>query len=803
MQEQFYILTIFFFITIAAGATFITIRLFNKRRYRKNREKDYPEDSLKPVIKDIILSNLHSYISSASSGSENNFPSLEREKVVDESRTGQKPVVTDTVQSSQEVSFPTPTVVQLEDEKEETKSTNLNTEKESESNSTARSINNANDNTPSIHVPTGNVPFVKEEIIDDKPAPAGFKEDEVQNQLKNIEPTIKGAYPKVQEKLPPEKRGGARRGQREIDTRVKEASSVKSTRSRKPEVVCWQQSRKWFLGIEIPDKIYDITVMQGSNKIGKATDERWILSNINSNVEISSPSLPQNIEICLTEKENPYILFKLSGQNLTQGRRVRYATYGTFLVIVPEDWRRNDQLSGIPRVPPTQCSIVGVKAHLFNVNLETEDRIAFLTSKDRPIEIPNRRSQFELVGSLIEDASETKGPLFGRNIPKLRCRDGASWRDITTVVLGEEGEKSSGWRTSFFPNSEVEIQDLTQSLQTRPGGWYFVRIYDSNEDLVESLDFRFALTLENISTAPHSALPGDQGHIAVRIEINHSNNTSIGLAKPTHRNLQATTSDTGTVIEIPPDPAVDKTDWILQIDKNTTVELSLLVKRVWWSICTQDVAHQNLKWTDKPIVLSPPYLSATSRHELIIRFPRRRWTKEVRVGFEQLKAREYRAEVTQQTVDIPLNHFESASELEDFAKDHFIKLWIDGFPEQTIAVLSQPNKADKKHVKPITLRAIKFKRRWLVKYLNRLDHTVNDEEYSVKLKKCKKNWSLPSDKDRYIEKMIQTAYVLKIGLEILNAKGVKPIWMRKGWVRNFIKIAETNPDYFNSINKRH
>ena len=133
-------------------------------------------------------------------------------------------------------------------------------------------------------------------------------------------------------------------------------------------------------------------------------------------------------------------------------------------------------------MPPDQCHLAGFKAHFFNVDSEIDSIIAFYTSEGKSIKIPNRLSQFELVGPLIEDASKAMGPLFGTSLPKLRCREGFDWGNITTVVIGEEGENRSGWRTSFIPNREVAIQDLGEFLQTRQSGWYFIRFYDTNEE---------------------------------------------------------------------------------------------------------------------------------------------------------------------------------------------------------------------------------------------------------------------------------------------------------------------------------
>ena len=142
---------------------------------------------------------------------------------------------------------------------------------------------------------------------------------------------------------------------------------------------------------------------------------------------------------------------------------------------------------------------------------------------------------------------------------------------------------------------------------------------------------------------------------------------------------------------------------------------------------------------DKPIVLSSLQFLSTSKYTLRIRFPQRRWTKEVLIGFEQRKARAYRVEVTQQIVEIPLNHFEGAIELEDTTKDHPINLWIKGYSEQTIAILSRVSLDSSRQGRSKRFKAIRLNTKRLIKYLNRLDRITNDVALSKLLKECKRN----------------------------------------------------------------
>ena len=619
-----------------------------------------------------------------------------------------------------------------------------------------------------------------------------------EGEISKIEET---AEPGVARKLSPDRRGGAHRGQRKSDTNEIESSSAQRPRVRKPEIVCWYQYRKWFLGVETTDEYADQTdyvVTQDGRNLIKETDWRWILSNISSEVNVSSMSLSQSHDIRLGERSNPYLLFKLVGQHQKWGRRVQYATNGTFLVIVPETWTRKGESSG---VPSAQCNLVGLRAHLANVDSTIEGRISFDTPDQSSMQIPNLHSKFELVGSLIEDANEAMGPLFGTHLPRLRCRDGINWGDISIVVIGEEGENHSGWRSSFVPKREVELQDLSPYFQARQSGWYFIRLYNTQEELVESLDFRFAMALSSINISQNNPMPGTHGHTIVGIDIQHSTNSSIKLNSPGHIQFKLDINEQGTRIEIPASPDSDNSEWMLLTQKHPKIELTFLIERVWWRLCDQHATHQRENWTDKTVVLSPHHLLATSKYSIKIRLPRK--TKEIQVRFDQGTVRAYRVEVTQREVVIPLKHFEAAIDSAGFAVDHEVKLMIGNLEEQVIAVLPQQKEILKEQAICKASIKIRLDKRKLFKYMARLARKANQPAYSEMIKECIQNWMSPDAKGKRNECVIRSACLIEIGWGILKVRGIKPIGKRKGWVRNYITIANTNQEFLAVLELRY
>jgi hypothetical protein len=633
----------------------------------------------------------------------------------------------------------------------------------------------------------------------------GNEETTEDSETETVEPVAdEPPLTKDRRKLSPENRGGARRGKRTKE--VQEGRTEKTQRLRKPEVVCWQRSRKWFLGIELPDEYGDtsqVKVTQGNDALTTEGNSRWPISTFFGSVSIQSTLASERFDVPIAEQDKPYLLFKLSGQNLRNGRRIRYATSGTYLVVVADNWIRNEQLSGGAQVPPERCHLDGLQAHFFHLDSADDGRIAFLTPENETIEIPNRISQFELVGLRIEDASDEMGPLFGLSPPSIRSTDAAGWNNVQTIVIGEEGERRSGWRTSFKPDVETGSIELTPYLSDKEGGWFFVRIYDAAEGPpIESPDFRFFKSLQAINVGQHNALPMETGHKPVAVSIEWNNHGQGELFPYREKSLPINVSGTTTRVEIPPTPDFDKTEWILVSPAKSRVRICLLVERVWWTVCTRNSSSETLKWYDKAIPLSRHHCTATSDYQLRIRFPKNRWAKEVRVGFQQDRARTYRVEVTQQIVDIPLNHFEGASQLEDFSKGHPLSLWLDDFPEQTVAILPIPSEASGQmnHRHDVSIR-LNIKR--IQKYLNRLDRAARDASLSELLGECKKNWSSPGIRARREAYLLQTACVIHVSWRAMKLMGKKPIGRRKGWIRSLVKLAEKNPSSLFATNRKY
>jgi|RhiMethySRZTD1v2_1073278.scaffolds.fasta_scaffold1685901_1 hypothetical protein len=172
-----------------------------------------------------------------------------------------------------------------------------------------------------------------------------------------------------------------------------------------------------------------------------------------------------------------------------------------------------------------------------------------------------KTSQFELVGDRLHDVSKGIGPLFGSRLPQLRAQDTQVWTEVGTIVLGEEGSGKQRWRTQFHPDTERQEQTLPSEVAARGDGWYFVRLYDTNHDLLESLDFLFVGSLKSIRIPSLSPIPSEDGHQPACVEFLHEPHCDIQLADSLASRVQIERQKDKTLAIIPSYSALDETQW--------------------------------------------------------------------------------------------------------------------------------------------------------------------------------------------------------------------------------------------------
>ena len=150
--------------------------------------------------------------------------------------------------------------------------------------------------------------------------------------------------------------------------------------SPKPEIVCWKRERQWLIGIEIPEELIEdaetLEVFQNPSLSQDGSKEaRWLLNSISGQIVIQWNLDGDSQKIDLGQ--NNYLVFKLSGQNLNQGRLVKSVSSGSYLVIVADDWKRDETESGPPPIEPEPVFLDGFLAHFFDIQEDTNTPVSY------------------------------------------------------------------------------------------------------------------------------------------------------------------------------------------------------------------------------------------------------------------------------------------------------------------------------------------------------------------------------------------------------------------------------------------
>ena len=469
----------------------------------------------------------------------------------------------------------------------------------------------------------------------------------------------------------PLKRGGRPRGPTE-QFKIEQLLGTK-LRSLKPEIVCWNEGWKWIDGIEVPEELEILSIAQNEELLehDNADELRYRLKHAEGAVKIIWTGGEKDIPL-VGGKRN-YLIFKMRKDWKGLGRLVKRPSTGYYLAIVPQGWKLDEEVSGHASVAPENIQLDGYKVHFFYQKQSTV--MCFITAIGDRIRVESGGPRFQLVGREIGDASEDMGPLFGEQLPRIKTLNEKGWSDVGVIVVGEEGSGRNKWRTQSVTQVGAKEQKVPEEIANRRGGWYFVRIYDNNDNLLESMDFRFLTALNDIRIESSDFLPGPNRYDNVTVQFLHQTGCKAELVDEDIQHALKIRRESGkTIVTVPPKPDCDKSHWILR-DGDTEIEITVLVERIWWTVGVMGVVPTN--WVDKPIILSRKHFTAISEKTLFVRFPCPRFVKEIDVGFYRSKSRSYQVEVEKKEVAIPLRDFCDAEEIQNPKEECLFQIFID------------------------------------------------------------------------------------------------------------------------------
>jgi len=346
----------------------------------------------------------------------------------------------------------------------------------------------------------------------------------------------------------------------------------------------------------------------------------------------------QRHEIQLFKDDDP-LIFKLRKNWLGEGRKIASITSGHFIVIAPTAWTRTGRAS----VEPDYCADTGFRAHYFYREAGAADECL-----DGFREWSNSRAEtgIELAGEVVFDDSD-EGDLFVGEAPILKSSPNIEW-----ARLGEETK--SGWGRSFRPN-ENALPDILDGRQGR----FYLRVYDSEERLLDSAAFRRLRNLRRIRVdgrdygGDFGIVPKPSGHVKTEVCFTDSDNKNIAPAlwNKALQNLMPSGA-----IEVPPNPNSDRILCTLATDTTDAngVVIVLDLPRIRWQL--KDDRADLGEWQDTPIIMTRKEFKTSADSKVSMLLLSKRFGS-VRAGFDDKEAQPYKRLRKEDRIEIPLAHF--------------------------------------------------------------------------------------------------------------------------------------------------
>ena len=433
----------------------------------------------------------------------------------------------------------------------------------------------------------------------------------------------------------------------------------------------WQQGMGWQLGVEVQSKSeQDLSVRQGGVELERDDfdPDRWLLADKLGVIDISDDE-SRVTRISDLARGPAHLLFRLVGADLEHGILVQQPSAGAFLLLVPCDW--------IP--PESESSDVVVDAgpvtpptfRAYYVDIEPGSaatvRAGADTTSTSAIRFNDAGRRFSLTGTDIEDAaprhakrSARQGALFGKSAPTIV--DTQSWSGVSTIVVGEEGDGRGRWREEIDRKTHNPSKRLRELLTERPVGWFFLRFYDEQDDLIDSLDFRYAAGINAPPRLIEAGEPAPEREFD-KVLIEHDSSVRVEATRSDDLKLSShPEADSESLLRIPHRKDYDHTEWVVT-DGGACVPLHIEVLRTWWRLRNEQESGAN-QWISEAIQFRMEDFKATSLQVLDVSMPAAMGASEqARIGFDHSGARRCGASRSGEFA-FPLRELESSQALQ-------------------------------------------------------------------------------------------------------------------------------------------
>ena len=383
------------------------------------------------------------------------------------------------------------------------------------------------------------------------------------------------------------------------------------------------------MGIDVPDKISKISsflVKQGSSVLGEYKSESRIYSITNLCDEITYGNNQDMNTLDLFADNTEYLIFKLSDGN--SGRRVKNISSGQYLVAVPEEWEIKDKcLDSVIVTKVTNFRIDNYKALIIEIS-KSSGQIEF-TTENGSVTLPTSLSQFKLIGEEINSIAD-KSPLFASPPELCSIKSDDSWKDVSWINLVEEGKiDGNRWHKEVpksLMNSIVPLKDILSEFY---GGWFSARLYNRNNDLIESLTFRYLTGLKSIDIQPYSIFPSENNN-PIRIEIRHKDNIQCNVNASA--NVKSEANYNGTIVSLPVDFQEESVPLELSTNNSKTINVKIPIELIWWA--EGNKSSKPAEWNKETISLDRNDFNHLE-NRFLIRLPWKGWKGSISMRLDE------------------------------------------------------------------------------------------------------------------------------------------------------------------------
>ena len=463
--------------------------------------------------------------------------------------------------------------------------------------------------------------------------------------------------PKRRPRAPIDKGGRPRTPNQPKPTERKSRTPHSTGTGPRAHLCVWQQGMAWQLGVQIESEPKrDLRVQQDGHELERDDFDldRWLVRDGQGYIEILDG------QECVRRIDNlarpGHLVFRLRGTNLDRGVLTKHPSAGSFLLLIPSDWDplesdHRDLIGEYEEVTPSTF-------HAYYIDIDPSSSPTLWTGPDgassTPVRFNEVEGRFRLKGRVIEDIAPKQGPLYGPSPPEIV--DARNWAGISVIVVGEEGGGKGRWRHEIKPDLPEPSKRLAEFMSMRRAGWFFLRFYDQQSDLVDSLDFRYAAGIKGPPQQIESGESSPERKFDI-VHIEHESNVRIEASDPDNGNINSELVTPGdSNLRIPHMKTYDRTEWTV-VDGNTKVPLHIELPRFWRRLRSESNGTCS-RWSPKAITLQEDDFKPTLRQVLDVSVPSDS-SKTVLIDFDFPSKRRFRATVNCE-LQVPLwNFFDS------------------------------------------------------------------------------------------------------------------------------------------------